>query len=94
MSDEVPVHRHWMLLRMLAARRYGLSVREMAREMGVADKTIRRDLALCQRLRIPLLESDGARGRKTWRLADGRGVPPLQFTFDEAVVLYLARPVG
>jgi len=38
------------------------------------------------------VETDGERGRKTWRLGGGASVPPLQFTFDEAVVLYLARP--
>jgi len=92
MSDDVPVYRHWILLRTLGARRHGLTVREMAREMDVAEKTIRRDLALFQRLGFPLMETNGERGRKTWRLAGGGSAPPLQFTFDEAVVLYLARP--
>jgi len=89
MSDDVPVYRHWILLRTLGARRHGLTVREMAREMDVAEKTIRRDLALFQRLGFPLMETNGERGRKTWRLAGGGSAPPLQFTFDEAVVLYL-----
>ncbi len=92
MHDDVPVYRHWILLRTLGARRYGLTVREMAREMGVAEKTIRRDLALFLRLGFPLKETDGERGKKTWRLAGDGSAPPLQFTFDEAVVLYLARP--
>ncbi len=89
MPDDVPVYRHWILLRTLGARRYGLTVREMAREMGVAEKTIRRDLALFQRLGFPLRETDGERGKKTWRLAGEGSAPPLQFTFDEAVDLYL-----
>jgi len=92
MPDDVPVYRHWILLRTLGARRHGLTVREMAQDMGVAEKTIRRDLALFQRLGFPLVETNGERGRKTWRLAGGGSAPPLQFTFDEAVVLYLARP--
>jgi len=92
MSEDVPVYRHWLLLRTLGARRYGLTVREMAHEMGVADKTIRRDLTLFQRLGFPLLETNGKRGRKTWRLGAGGSAPPLHFTFDEAVVLYPARP--
>ena len=92
MSEEVPVHRHWILLRTLGARRHGLTVREMAQEMGVAEKTIRRDLVLFKRLAFPLEEADGERGRKTWRLGAGGSAPPLQFTFDEAVALYLARP--
>ncbi len=92
MSDEVPIYRHWLLLRTLGARRHGLTVREMAREMKVADKTIRRDLMLFQRLGFPLEETNGERGRKTWRIGAGVNAPPLQFTFDEAVVLYLFRP--
>jgi len=92
MAQEVPVHRHWLLLRTLGARRHGLTVREMAQEMGVAEKTIRRDLVLFKRLAFPLLETNGERGRRTWRLGPGGGAPPLQFTFDEAVALYLARP--
>jgi predicted DNA-binding transcriptional regulator YafY len=92
MHDDVPIKRHWILLRTLCARRLGMSVREMALEMGVAEKTIRRDLELFRRLGFPLVETNGERGRKTWRLTDGGGLPPLQFTFDEALVIYLARP--
>jgi len=76
MPEEVPVHRHWLLLRTLGARRHWLTVHEMAQEMGVADKTIRRDLSLFQRLGFPLVETDGERGRETWRLAAGGGAQP------------------
>jgi hypothetical protein len=61
-SDVVPLHRHWSLLRMLGARRHGMTVSEMAREMGVADKTIRRDLDLFRRVCFPVEETDSARG--------------------------------
>ena len=33
--------RQWKLIRMLSARHYGLTIREMAREMKVGDRTIR-----------------------------------------------------
>ena len=93
MSDEVPIYRQWLLLRTLGARRCGVTVREMAREMGVAEKTIRRDLELFGRLGFPLEEI----GRRPWpqHLEARRRLEPspsCAFTFDEAVVLYLGRP--
>ena len=42
MNDDTPLVRQWTLLRILCARRHGATVREMAQEMGVSDKTIRR----------------------------------------------------
>jgi proteasome accessory factor B len=91
MPDDPPLVRQWNLLRTLGARHYGVTIREMAREMGVADKTIRRDLELFGRLGFPLEKSVGDRGRNTWKLAGGWSQPMLSFTFEEAVVLYLGR---
>jgi len=76
---------------MLSARRYGVTVKEMAEEAGVDLKTIRRDLEMFSRAGFPLLEQAGAHGRKTWRLGPSADRPELSFTFDEAVALYLAR---
>jgi predicted DNA-binding transcriptional regulator YafY len=92
MRDEVAIKRQWLIIRTLCARRHGASVRELAREHGVSDKTIRRDLDLFRSVGFPLVESAGARGRKTWRITEGDGPPGIQFTFDEAIVIYLARP--
>jgi predicted DNA-binding transcriptional regulator YafY len=92
MHDQASLERQWLLLRTLGARRLGISVREMARETGVAEKTIRRDIRLFEKLGFPVRETNGERGRKTYRLAHADNVPPLTFTFDEALVIYLARP--
>ena len=46
MHDDVPIERQWILFRALAGRRHGMSVGEMAHELEVAEKTIRRDLQL------------------------------------------------
>ena len=92
MPDEPSLERQLNLIRTLIARRYGTTVGEMAREMGVAEKTIRRDLLRFKKLGFPLVETTGERGRKTWRLAHDLKLPPLTFAFDEALVLYLARP--
>ena len=92
MNDEPTVIRQWRMLRMLGVRRHGIVVSDMAREFGVAARTIRRDLEKLQTLGFPICETTGKRGSKVWRLADHAVVPPLAFTFDEAIVLHLARP--
>src|SRR5262245_58675169 len=91
MSEEPSLQRQWILLRALASRRLGLTVREMARELGVTEKTIRRDLARFSRVGFPLEESVGEIGRKTWRIVPAGTQPPLSFAFDEAAALYLGR---
>jgi predicted DNA-binding transcriptional regulator YafY len=91
MLDEPTLVRQWNLLRMLGARRYGMTVSEMAREMKVVVKTIRRDLDLFQKVCFPLEKTVGDRGRQTWKLADQKNVPPLNFSWDEVAVLYFCR---
>ncbi len=44
MREHSPLLRQWPLLRLLCVRHFGVTVREMAQEMGVTEKTIRRDL--------------------------------------------------
>jgi proteasome accessory factor B len=75
---------------MLSARRLGVTVRDMAVETGVGEKTIRRDLVLFQNLGFPLEEEVGEFGRKTWKM-DGSRQLPLGCTFDEAVALHMSR---
>src|SRR5271167_2799062 len=91
MPDTSPIRRHWLLLRALSARRYGLTVREMAAEAGVGLKTIRRDLELLRELAFPVEETVSAFGRKTYRMTTAADVPPLSFPLDEALALYLSR---
>jgi proteasome accessory factor B len=91
MPDDPPLIRQWNLLRTLAVRRYGVTVREMAQESGVAEKTIRRDLELFDTLGVPLEDIIGDHGRKAWRLAGNWSQPPLTFTFEEAASLYMGQ---
>jgi predicted DNA-binding transcriptional regulator YafY len=91
MRDESALRRQWILLKSLSSHRYGLTVRAMAAEAGVGDKTIRRDLELFRSLGFPLEETVGEFGRKTWRIASTGNVPPLSLSIDEAVALHLAR---
>ena len=93
MIDDPTVIRQWRMLRMLGSRRHGIVVSEMAREFAVNDRTIRRDLQKLQQVGFPIEETTGERGTKIWRLADHAIVPPLAFTYDEAIVFHLARPL-
>ncbi len=91
MSEETPLVRQWILLRMLSARHFGASVKEMAQEMGVSEKTIRRDLETFQVSGFPLEEVVCERGLKKWRIDPVKTQPGLTFAFDEAISLYLSR---
>jgi predicted DNA-binding transcriptional regulator YafY len=90
MADVLPLVRQWTVLRMLSSGRHGQTVQELAHEMSVSQKTIRRDLLLLARVGFPLVETHGDHGRKSWRIAADRQ-PDLLFTFDELASLYLGR---
>ena len=91
MGEQPPLVRQWILLRILSCRRGGVTVKELVEEMGVSEKTIRRDLETFLEAGFPLTETVEEYGRKKWRLEAGRGEPALSFAFDEAVALYLGR---
>lgn len=91
MPEESPLVRQWILLRTLSSRHYGATIKELAEEMAVSEKTIRRYLQTFQEAGFPLVEVEGEFGRKTWRLTRDKNQPPLSFTFDEAVALHLGQ---
>ncbi len=91
MPDQTPLVRQWTMLKILCVRRYGVTVRELAEEMAVSQKTIRRDLETFQTVGFPLEEAVCDHGQKKWHLRDGHSQPGLSFTFDEAIALYLGR---
>ncbi len=92
MRDEIGLRRQWALLRALSSRRSGVSVREMAAELGVADRTIRRDLETFRSVGFALVEEVvNDFGRKAWRIRGEGGLPALSFAYDEAAALLLGR---
>ncbi|MHB8954861.1 MAG: helix-turn-helix transcriptional regulator [Pirellulaceae bacterium] len=91
MSEETPLVRQWILLRKLSALHHGVTVKEMADDMGVSEKTIRRDLESFQQAGFPLAETVEEHGRKKWHVNTDRSQPGLSFALDEAIALYLAR---
>lgn len=91
MRGRSPLLRQWMLLEALSSRAGGATVLELVRELGVSEKTVRRDLGTFQKVGFPLQEHFGPHGRKAWRLEPSADTPSLSFAFDEAIALYLGR---
>ena len=91
MSDNSPLLRQWLLLKTLSARHYGVTVAEMAADLGVTEKTIRRDLKAFCEVGFPIVEAVGDHGRKTWLIKAAGDQPEMSFAFDEALALYLGR---
>jgi len=89
--DEIGLRRQWALLRRLSTRSAGLSLRELAEEFAVTERTVRRDLETFRSVGFPIREEVGELGRKAWRMSAARELPPLQFSYDEAVALHLGR---
>ena len=89
MADDPTMVRHFNLIRLLSTRRLGVPIRELARELGVADKTIRRDLD-SEADGVPMEERTGEAAGRPGGWAS-RSRPPLEFTFEEAAALYLGR---
>jgi len=69
MGEHSPLVRQWMMLRILSSRHYGVTVKELAEELGVSEKTIRRDLDAFSEAGFPLEETVVEHGRKKWKLA-------------------------
>lgn len=91
MSDVPAILRHWTLLRSLGARRQGATLRELAAEAGVSQKTILRDLNQLRLLGFPLNHETSDHGRRHWKLDGRNGLVQLSFTLEEAAALYLGR---
>ena len=60
MADQLPLVRQWILLRKLCSRHHGVTIKDMVHELGVSEKTIRRDLETFQAAGFPLQEKSWA----------------------------------
>jgi predicted DNA-binding transcriptional regulator YafY len=68
MAEQTALLRQWLVLKTLSARRLGLSLKELAAEMQVSERTIRRDLETFLAAGFPLTETTLQFGRKKWHL--------------------------
>ena len=88
-NDEVI--RQWRLLRQLAASRTN-AIPDLATELRVTTRTIRRDLVALQAAGFPIYDAEGD-GKKFWRM-DAKGLGALvrnALTFSELCALYFSR---
>ena len=91
MAEQAALRRQWLLLKTLSARRHGVTLKDLAAEMQVSEKTIRRDLETFMAAGFPITETLGEFGRKQWHLDTDKFQPDMAFTFDEALAFYLGR---
>ncbi|MFM7844767.1 MAG: helix-turn-helix transcriptional regulator [Planctomycetota bacterium] len=90
MSEPSPFLRQWILLRQIAAADGAATVKYLADQTGVCDKTIRRDLDLLREAGFPITENVGEFGRKAFAIGV-EVIPTLCFTYDEALALFFCR---
>ena len=91
MSKDPALVRQWLLLKILSARRYGVTVQELAEELNVNQKTIRRDLDTFKSVGLPVDEAVVQHGQKKWSIKADNGQPELSFSMDEALAMYMGR---
>ena len=84
--------RQWKLLRTLEASRHGESVAALARQAGVTERTIWRDVAALQEAGFPLVD-EKPDGRTRWKLLSQglKGLENSGLTLAELSSLYFSR---
>jgi predicted DNA-binding transcriptional regulator YafY len=84
--------RQWNLLRTLQTRGRGLSLRELAGELDVSERTVQRDLELLEELGFPLEYDEDPFGKRFWHIPhDFFRTGPLTLSLTEALSLHLAQ---
>src|SRR5262245_41623005 len=68
------VVRTWTVLHLVGERARTLD--ELALDLGVTTRTIRRDLEALQEAGFPLYDETGGDSRVRWRLVPGQSAPP------------------
>ncbi|QGJ71784.1 Transcriptional regulator [Planctomycetales bacterium 10988] len=91
MSDSQPLRRQWNLIRLLSRQQLGVSLKELSEQLGVSQKTVRRDLTTLQDVGFLLEECVEEHGRKRWQILMNEKIAPLGFTLEEVAALYLGR---
>jgi proteasome accessory factor B len=84
------VIRQWRILKIIEAGRYTTG-NDLALQLGVTERTIRRDIEALQEAGFPLYD-DRVDGRKVWRLVEGYKQRLTQtFTMSELAALYFGK---
>lgn len=88
-NDSQRLRRLLRLILSLSRAQDGISVYELARQEGLDDKTIRRDLMLLRNTGLPLVEDRRKFGKKLWRIRSESH--RVEFNLFELLSLYMAR---
>jgi predicted DNA-binding transcriptional regulator YafY len=84
--------RHWNLLRTLQTRGQGLTLKDLADEHDVSQRTIQRDFEILQEMGFPIDFQEDEYGKRFWRLPhDFFKAGPLILSLTEALSLHLAE---
>ncbi len=88
------VIRQWQILREIEARRTGVTIHDLARQVRVSTRTIRRDLQALQEAGFAVYDEGEENETKRWRL-DGAPFRAVQegLTVADVAALYLSRAV-
>lgn len=89
MSDSLQVLRQWKLLQRLSDEQDGVLLTQLAAELGVSPRTVRRDLGVLQAADFPLEEHVGVRGVKRWRMQPLG--PQLQVGYADLISVMMSR---
>ena len=92
MARNAEVIRQWKILRTLEASRHGESVAGLAKQCGVTERTIWRDVASLQEVGFPLIDEKPG-GRTRWKLLPQglKGLENSGLTIAELASLYFSR---
>lgn len=88
MSDSPQLFRQWKILQLLEASRSGCTVQQLMADFEVADKTIRRDLKLLQKI-FDISETIVDGGIKRWRMKPLS--QQLGFTYTDLISIVMSR---
>jgi predicted DNA-binding transcriptional regulator YafY len=92
MPRNAEVIRQWKILRTLEASRHGETVAGLARQCGVTERTVWRDIAALQESGFPLVD-EKPDGRTRWKLLPHglKGLESSGLTIPELASLYFSR---
>ena len=92
MARSSEVIRQWQILRTIDSVRYGIGIAKLASEVGVHQRTVRRDLDALARAGFPLFD-DKVNGSSLWKLRARpfRGLEDMGLSLMELCALYFSR---
>lgn len=88
------VIRQWQILKEIEASRTGVTIHELAGQVGVTTRTIRRDLQALQEAGFALFDEGGEHDTKRWKL-DAQPFRTVQagLAIQDVAALYLSRSI-